>query len=155
MNGDPDFRALVPVEQMVGEDDEETAQLQAMLEEARGYLLSFRWCKAISQEFFGLGIGGVVAVFLFEVDALPEVDTTLWVVVGDLPSAYLVTDQADDPRDALHVYCALMEEWVRAVRARESLADVFPIEAQATEQNANRLEKRIAFLRNEVIPHFS
>ena len=48
-------------------------------------------------------IGGVVAVFLFRIDGPPEVDPLLWVVVGDLPTAYLVTDDAPSPAIALDV----------------------------------------------------
>lgn len=150
-----DFKMVVPVGQMTGEDDEETEQLRVMLQEARAYLLSFQWCLGISREFFGLGIGGVACVFLFELKAPSGVDNVLWVVVGDLPSAYLVADQADNPCAALRVYCGLMEEWVLAVRLGRSLSGVFPVTAPATEQNARLLEKKIAFLRNEVLPAFS
>jgi hypothetical protein len=61
-----------------------------MYGEARRYVSAFHWCKGIRDAWFGLGVGGVVAVFLFEIEALGELaDDTLWVVVGDLPSAHL------------------------------------------------------------------
>jgi hypothetical protein len=41
-------------------------------------------------------VGGVVSTFLFRIDAEPNIDEWLWVVVGDLPSCYLVTDRASD-----------------------------------------------------------
>jgi hypothetical protein len=57
-----------------------------MAEEARQYLLSFAWCKIIKAGWFGWGVGGVCALFLFEI--LPSkvnVDRWIWIVVGDLP----------------------------------------------------------------------
>lgn len=60
-----DHERLIPVEEMTGEDAEETAQLRLTLGEARSYLTNFPWCRSIEREFFGLGVGGVVSVFLF------------------------------------------------------------------------------------------
>jgi len=97
-----DLGVVRPVEEMDGGDAGETAVLREMFEAARAYLGSQRWCRRIERAFFGGGVGKVVAVFLFEIDAPPEVDRWLWVIEGDLPSAYLVTDDAPTPADAEH-----------------------------------------------------
>jgi hypothetical protein len=76
----------------------------------------------------------------------------LWIVVGDLPSAYLVVVPPDSPQSALERYCSLMEEWVAAVRIGGELSDVFPVRADPTIENATMLAERIAFLRREIIP---
>jgi hypothetical protein len=149
-----DYEKLVPVEEMTGEDENEGEQLKSMLKEAEAYLASYSWCHSITREFYGLGVAGVVAVFFFEIAGDPGVDSALWVVCGDLPSAYLVTDEAKSPCAALEVYCGLMEEWITAVRGEGAIADVFPVDAEASETNASSLERRVAFLRNEVIPAF-
>lgn len=73
----------------------------------------------------------------------------LWVVSEDLPSAYLVTDQAKTPCAALKVYCDLMEDWIRAVSTHGGLSDTFPVSAEPTQANAAMLKKRVAFLREE------
>jgi hypothetical protein len=154
MNSTIKYDRIVPVEQMVGEDDEETAQLKQSLEEARNYMKSHPWCRSIKREFFGLGIGGVVSVFLFEILGGPGVDDCLWVVCGNLPPAYLVVDNAGTPSEALNVYCSLMDDWIAVARRNGDLSQVFPISADPTEDNATLLEKRVAFLRREVIPAF-
>jgi hypothetical protein len=156
MSSNIDYARLVPVEKMTGEDEEETAQLKLSLDEARVYLMNFSWCQSIQRELFGLGVGGVVAVFLFQIvcDTGTEVDDTLWVVCGDLPTAYLVPDNAPTPTAALDVYCGLMDEWIITVRKKGDLGNVFPVAAKPTEVNAAQLEKRVAFLRSEVIPAF-
>ncbi|MEZ4298870.1 MAG: hypothetical protein R3B70_28230 [Polyangiaceae bacterium] len=149
-----DYERLVPVNEMAGEDDEETAQLHEMLEEARRYLKGQRWCRSIERELLGLGVGGVVAVFLVDLVRDPGVHDLLWVVCGDLPTAYLVTDAAPTATVALEVYCELMDEWIDAVRNEAPLNAVFPVGAQPTEDNVARLERRISFLRGELIPAF-
>lgn len=145
------YDLLLPCEEMVGEDEAETALLRDSLDEARRYLLGHSWCRSIEKEFFGLGVGGVVCVFLFEIAAAPGVDEQLWVVCGDLPSAYLMTDSASRPVDALELYCGLMNDWVLAVRGQRDIGSVFPVDAAATDENARQLETRIAFLREEVV----
>ena len=149
-----DFEYVVPTERMRGEDEEDTALLQVSLREARTYLTNFAWCHGVRKEFFGLGVGGVVAVFLFEIMADEGNDDVLWVVSGDLPCAYVVTDNAVRPSAALHVYCELMDDWIAAVRRGENSPRAFPVAVAATEENAALLEKRVAFLRTEILPNF-
>jgi len=155
VNTEPEFEKLVPTDEMTGEDEEDSSKLRTHLQEARAYLRKFPWCLGIRREFFGLGVGGVVGVFLFELDSTSDADGRLWVITGDLPSAYLVTDQAPTPMDALGIYCGLMDDWIRAVRENGNVSDVFPVESAATRKNADLLEKRIRFLREEIIPAFS
>lgn len=154
MSANVDMAKVVPAQRMVGEDDDETCQLRETLEEARTYLSGFGWCRGIRDEFFGLGVGGVVAVFLFCIEPAAGVDEWLWVISGDLPSAYLVIDKAKTPSRALELYCDMMEDWAKAVRSGEDVGGVFPVSAAATAENAALLERRISFLRKEVVPMF-
>lgn len=144
---------LVLAEQVVGEDDEETELLQEMLSSAKEYLASFRWCPPIDRVYFGCGVGGIVAVFLFHLrEKIQGTEDWLWVVEGDLPAAYLVLDRASEPISALEVYCELMEEWAQAVLENRPIKDVFPVGAEPTTENAKNLQKRLAFIRKEVLP---
>lgn len=150
-----DLSRVTPVSRMAGEDAEETALLRAELDKARAYLRSQKWCRGIREAFFGAGIGKVVCTFLFRIDPDPGVDEWLWVVVGDLPPAYLVTDSVVDGVDAIAAYCELMDDWVRAVRGEGRLKDVFPISAPPTAANADALENRLRMLRDDIIPGLS
>jgi hypothetical protein len=99
------------------------------------------------------GVGGLAAVFLFEFKTrIKGTDDKLWVIVGDLPSAYMVVEPNERPQDALEKYCELMEDWIQAVRDSAKLDDVFPVAAEPSLENAELLEKRIAFLLAEIIP---
>ena len=124
-----------------------------MLARAQSYLTSFHWCQGISERYVGVGIGGVLALFLFRLKDPGEVDEWLWVVEGDLPSAYFVVDEAATPAAALSAYCELMEDWANAVSAGLPLHNVFPVRAPATLENAQMLQTRVAFMRREIIPN--
>src|ERR1700704_1264925 len=89
-DSDAPVAGVVPVERMTGDDDEDAALLRGMSTGAEEYLRSFSWCGDVLSSFFGGGVGGVFAVFLFNIHpARPEVSSWIWVVVGDIPSAYL------------------------------------------------------------------
>lgn len=137
-----------------GEDERDTALLRNMAGEAIGYITSFPWCPRVEQIRLGLGVGGVVAVFRVEFsDRIQGTgDKALWVIVGDLPSAYLVVNEGDLPINALSTYCDLMRDWANAVIAGGDRANVFPVDANPTRQNANDLQSRIEFLRREILP---
>lgn len=94
----------------------------------------------------------VVSVFLVTIVPRADADTVLWSVVGDLPSAYLVTDDTNGPAEALDVYFELMEDWAACVRDGRGLDEVFPVEAAASIENAALLEERMRFLRSELVP---
>ncbi len=147
-----DLGRLVPADRIRGEDDAETRELQRMLQQARAYLQSHDWCEGVYEAYLGFGVGGVVAVFLLRTKLRTGGEELLWVVVGDLPSAYLVSDRATTAATALEIYADLMQDWVGAVRKGAGLQDVFPVDAPADEEHASLLEKRISLLRRDIIP---
>ena len=151
-----DTSRSTPADLIEGEDEEETVLLREMLAEAKGFIQSFRWCPEILEEYLGFGIGGLLAVFLFRfATAVHGTDEYLWVVVGDLPSAYFVTDDALTPRSAAEVYSRLMQDWVSAVLSKAPLDDVYPVQAEATEEMALKLDSRLRFIRERIIPMIS
>ncbi len=152
---DVDMRTVTPTTNMAGEDDEETEQLRGAMREAAKFLMSFPWCHGIAESYFGLGIGGVLAVFLFRIDAPPPVNEWLWTIVGDIPPCYLVAEAASTPLAALKTYCDLMQDWAEAVREGRPLNDVVRVSAEPTQRNAAALDSRISFVRTEIIPLFS
>ena len=142
---------------ITGDDADDTRLLREMAEEARRYITSHSWCPPQKDLFLACGVGGVIALFL--VDFTEKIggspDDSLWLVVGDLPSAYFVTENATHPRAALETYCNLMDDWITAVLDDGDLDEVYPVEADPSEQNARELESRLKFLRVEIIPAIS
>ncbi len=147
-----DAMEVVPINEMAGEDATETLELRETYEAAVEYVVRHDWCDAVTDAYFGYGVGGVLGVFLMELARHDDGDRYLWVIAGDLPSAYLVTDQAHNPREALSIYCELMDGWIEAVVGGGALEQVFPVEAEPTRENAELLESRISFIREEMLP---
>ena len=75
----------------------------------------------------------------------------VWVVVGDVPSAYLVHEPGDSWQDALREYVAEMNSWVTAVRTGTSLDDVIPVNAPPTMEYANMLASRLDFIQTRLV----
>jgi hypothetical protein len=144
---------VVTVSQMIGDDEDETSRLQKMELRARDYLLSFGWCDSIRNLYFGSGVGDVFAVFFAHIQSShPEVDEYLWIIVGDLPPAYLVADDCPTPRDALICYLELMREWVALAKEGKASENVIPVNVPATPEWAEVLEGRLNTLEKEIIP---
>jgi hypothetical protein len=153
MNPPASVSGIVLTSEMHGDTAEETALLRSDLEAAKRFLLHRRWCFGIGDVYFGAGLGGVVSVFLVEIAPKPShIDPWLWVIVGDIPPAYLVLDRSPNPIAALENYLDLMEEWVELARLGETSDQVIPVNAASTPENADELQKRLTALREHIIP---
>ena len=151
----PDLSRLTRCSDMTGENSDERAELQAMLVEARAFLGGFEWCIDIKECYFAIGVGGIVAVFLFSI--VPEGDDTddwVWVVVGDLPPAYIDVDTCPTPVSALDGYIGAMWEWVGAVRGGRPVDDLIPVNAPSTREYAEMLASRLDFLDREILASY-
>jgi hypothetical protein len=143
-----DLTQVVPVRDIKGENDEETLGLRKMFDEAQRFLSAFNWCVRIEESYFGFGYAGIVAVFLFKICPVrADVDDWLWVVVGDLPPAYLVTEGNLTPELALDGYISEMTRWVQAAKEERPVDDLIPVNVPPTQENAEALEGRLAALR--------
>ncbi len=146
---------VVPVEQMAGEDADETAMFQLAVRAAQKYLGAFPWCRQVLGSYFGDGIGGVIEVFFFHIEPAREgVDEWLWVLVGDLPPAYLVIDNCKTPSEALEGYIQQMTRWVELAKRGTKSPDVIRVCAKLTSEEAAALEKRLDFLKRYALPRF-
>ena len=110
---------------------------------------------SIDESWWGDGVGGVVAVFLFHVRMHGSQKTRaewVWVICGDLPTLYLDSDEVHEPIEALRTYGRLCDDWVAVVQTQGDLRTVFPLAAEPTAEHAAMLASRIALLRDELIP---
>jgi hypothetical protein len=149
---------VVPVQRMTGDDQQDIMLLRQMSKEADAYLRSFSWCGDVLSSFFGGGVGGVFAVFLFKIrPTRSEVGPWIWIVVGDIPSAYLPIEDAKSPSEVFTTYLRGMSKWVEFARHGQSgTADdgVPPVNVPATPEWAEELERRLHSLRLLVQPFF-
>jgi hypothetical protein len=151
-----DMTKLKLVEELSGEDAEETEELRVLARKAEQFIASFSWCDVIEQAYAGIVVPSVIGTFLFEIKpTTPDVDRVLWVIVGDVPPAYLVVDEAPNPAMALTQYVELMSDWVKAVEEKRSVEDLIPVNAAPTQEYAAMLRSRLAFLRDRVLPDYA
>lgn len=152
----PPFSTVVPLGQMTGEDETDSALLHAMAVDATQYILSFDWCVSVVDAYFGDGVGGVVAVFLFRIlPAHPPIDEWLWVVVGDLPPAYFVAEDIRSPHDALEAYIWHRSKLVECILSgRTPPGDVMPVNVNMTRELAETLSNRLRILSEQILPSF-
>jgi hypothetical protein len=162
MSDGPDFSKVTAAADYIGEDETDHALIQEMLETARRFLEDFRWCRRVRETFVGQAIGGVVGVFLFRIEPAGQgIDEWLWVIVGDLPPAYLVTDDSRTPAEALKTYIELVEEWVEAVQHGRPVDKLIPVATadgrdlvEETPENARMLKSRLESLEEDIVPEF-
>ncbi|UCI06266.1 hypothetical protein [Mesorhizobium sp. B1-1-8] len=141
----PDFSSvtrLPPADVSTGDDDLYSARV-----EARQYLEFYNWVLSIKGEYLGYGAEGIIYIFLFEIEpGRPEVNRWIWVIVGDVPPAFLPADDATTPFEVLDSYIGALEEWVEAAREGKSVAELIPVNVDAT------LAGRLKFLDERILP---
>jgi hypothetical protein len=149
---------VVPVHSMKGEDGKDTLLLLQMSHDAEAFLRSFSWCGDVQTSFFGGGVGGVIAVFLFNIQPTrPDIDPWIWIVVGDIPSAYLPIEDAKTSAEVFKTYLSGMLKWVQYARSEQKDPpgkDVPPVNVLLL-QNGPRSWKRGSIRFASSFNHFS
>jgi hypothetical protein len=146
-----DTTKLFPLDSFVPESTEDDLLFQADVAQAREFLSEQPWCETIQTLRLGLAVPGIVLVAFAEIVPRHDEDPHLWLVVGDVPPAYLVTDYAPNPGRALRVYIDEMLEWVDAVEAGRLVDDLIPVNVAPTAANARALRTRLTLLEQEVL----
>lgn len=143
---------VIPLAAMRGDDEEDSKLLGELAENAINYIQSHKWCQRLVKSYFGLGIGGIVAVFLFEIiPSDDKVDNYIWIIVGDIPPLYIAGTDAPNPACALDGYIGAMEEWAKAAIAGKTISGLPPVAAEATPENGKRLLKRLDWLDKNIL----
>jgi hypothetical protein len=146
---EPELGSVTPIG--MSTDDLPVGVLTA-LNEAREFLKFYNWVADIELEFLGIGVDGILYVFLFKIKpSRVNVDTWIWVVVGDVPPAYLTCEDAKNPAEAIDAYLGAMEEWVVAAKIGSSVSALIPVNIPATLENAEMLEKRLKFIDDKIL----
>jgi hypothetical protein len=132
--------------------------LAEMAREAEAFLAAHRWCQSIRQGYLDRGWAGILAVFLFDIEPAPAADASVWVIVGDLPPAYLDLVTCPNGAAAVEGYVGAMQEWVDCVLARQSLEGLIPVyrrgslvEVPPTLEFARALGDRLAVIRDVIL----
>jgi hypothetical protein len=121
------------------------------LSKAKNFISQFTWCNEITDIYLGYANQDIIYVFLFNLKIRDKYEL-FWVIVGDLPSAYIVTDCAKKPWEAVDAYFGEIEKWIAAVRSGSSVKELMPINASPNMDSANLLQRRIDFIDRNIMP---
>ena len=124
----------------------------ALTTDATQFLAAQRWVARVHNVTPVFAIEGVLGVFRCGlIPSQPDADVMVWVVVGDLPPAYLVHEPGDSWQDALDIYTTEMGRWVDAVRTGGALDDIIPVNVPPSREHADMLASRLEFIRTRMV----
>lgn len=137
-------------------------ELQELVEEAKRFLQSHAWCRTIKQGYVSHYWPGIMALFYFEIEPTPDssADEAVWVIVGDVPPAYMDIQTCRTPAEAIEGYVGALWEWVERVKQGDPIpGDVIPVyyrdserEVPPTLEFADLLAKRLTFIEERLLP---
>ncbi len=151
----PDISSTVTIDQFLRTAGDDSGAAKNLYDRAVAYLSGHKWVSDVLYGYVGFLAPEVIGVFLLEiVPAEADVDRWLWVVVGDLPPAYVCSDNRT-PFEALSAYLSEMQAWVDASVAGGSTEDLIPVNVAPNPENAGQLQTRLDFIRREFLPALS
>ena len=129
----------------------EHPEVKAYAQRAIAFLRDFRWCRDVTACTLGFAVAGILGVF--RVDILPGegADPTVWVIVGDLPPAYLYYEPSDSWQDALRGYVDEMRAWAEAAATGADVSELIPVNVPPTSEYARMLSGRLDFLEQNLL----
>ncbi len=146
---------MFPINNLINSKLEFKSEVINLASEATTYLKNFKWCKEIINGWLSSEFGYIFCVFYFEI--IPEesskADKYIWIIVGDIPPAYIDIISAPTIQEAIICYCAIMEDWVNAVNDGNSVEECYPINVPATIEYADMLKTRIELIKNDLLPN--
>ena len=138
---------LIPAEEIIGNDEQDTRLLHDMLRGAREYISSFSWCSTILSAHFAGGFGGIFAIFFFNIRPnRTGVDPWIWIIIGDIPPAYLPITDCISVTEVFRTYIAGMKKWVELAKNGTSGTPeqgVPPVDLPASPENAEIIDRRL------------
>ena len=149
-----DTSRLKPFTAMRRSKDDNDLSPYSLAQQALWFLVCHEWCASVRHGYAGMVYEGILGVFFFEIEPLRNADPEVWVIVGDLPPAYIACDDCPNAAAALDGYCGAMSEWVQAVRQKKPVDDLIPVNAPPTEEYADLLERRLRFIYEEILPEY-
>ena len=129
----------------------ENPEVQEFAQRAIAFVRGFRWCRDVTACTLGFAVAGVLGIF--RVDLVPGegADPTVWVIVGDLPPAYIAFEPDDSWQDALRGYVEETRLWTEAAATGGDVSELIPVNVPPTPEYAAMLSGRLDFLERHLL----
>jgi hypothetical protein len=92
-------------------------------------------------------LGGIFAIFFFHIrPSRSDIDPWIWIMVGDVPPAYIPLTDCTSPSEAFSLYLRGMSRWVEMARKGQAGApdeDIPPVNVPATPEWADKLNQKL------------
>lgn len=140
---------MTPIDGIADADVEYVDEVVQLAARAKAYLESMPWCKRILDGWLDYSCGHIIGIFYFHIlPGRPRTPRFVWVIVGDLPPAYMDGEFHRSGPDALDAYVSEMQEWVNRVRSgRELDDDVIDVNVPPEKEWADLLQTRLVMIR--------
>ena len=129
----------------------EHPEVKAYAQRATAFVRGFRWCRDVTACTLGFAVAGILGVFRIDLVPGEGADPTVWVVVGDLPPAYLYYEPSDSWQDALRDYVEEMRRWAQAAATGGEVSELIPVNVPPTPEYAAMLSSRLDFLERTLL----
>jgi hypothetical protein len=134
-------------------DIEYVDEVLELSERAQDYLRQMSWCERILEGWLDYSCGYIIGVFHFHFEPSEEdIPSYVWVIVGDLPPAYLDSEYCKNGTEAMEGYVAEMQKWVDRVMSGRELDDsVIPVNVPPTKEWAEELQIRLTYIKEHFL----
>lgn len=135
--------------------------LENAAQTAKQFLMSHKWCTGLQDLRAECFVAPIFALFGAHVTMDSDRCEGVWVLIGDLPPAYLDRVTSPTARDAFENYLAELEAWVEAARKGLPINDIMPVchansakPIPPTSENTDLVVRRISLIRELILPNF-
>jgi hypothetical protein len=145
-----DFPQTIPISNVESMDDDDKWLAQESFQAAK-WLSEFSWVRRLESAVLVYGIPGILVVCDMKILPISKgVDKALWVISGDIPSLYLVKDDAENYEEAISLYCEVIQHSLECFY-KKSAEDCYPVDG-LNGSTAGMLQSRISFIRDRILP---
>lgn len=156
-DGESEETTMIEIDELKKSGVEYVDEVTTLSVEAQQYLKSFSWCNEIEKGWLAKGWGYILCIFYFKIKPTPGsgADDFIWIIVGDIPPAYIDIQSVDSALEALKAYVNIMEEWINNIKEGKSVDNCFPINVEPSMKHADMLQKRIEIINSDFISELS
>lgn len=146
---------MTPISEIATSEFEYSAELLSLAKEAEEFLISHSWCNKITDGFFDRGWGYILGVFFFVIEPDDKaIPTCFWVIVGDIPPAYIDVEDNPNGACAIDAYVLEMQKWIDHVKQHQPVTELIPVNVPPTEEYAEMLQSRIDVIKNDILANY-
>jgi len=130
------------------------SELPLLLDESHRYLSSHPWCQNITNGWLFTNLGEVLCIFLYQIEnSQSPTDNLIWVIVGDLPPAYIDSKEIGNTRKVVEVYIYLVKDWIEHAENARNMEQCYPLLSGWTEEHVEMLKVRADLLEKSILPN--